>query len=55
MSDRRCTTCKRPCSGHTGPTGPLCGLTPLKESELEGAGAVGNATETRLTSTDLNN
>jgi hypothetical protein len=35
MSDRRCTTCRRPCSGHTGPTGPHCGLTPLMESELE--------------------
>jgi hypothetical protein len=34
MSDRRCTQCRRPCSGHSGPTGPLCTLTPLKHTEV---------------------
>ena len=34
MSDRRCTVCKRLCSGHVGPTGPHCSLTPLKDQEI---------------------
>ena len=34
MSDRRCTQCRRPCSGHSGPTGPLCTLTPMKDIEV---------------------
>ena len=36
MSDRKCSTCRRPVSGHIGPNGQLCSLTPLKETLEDG-------------------
>jgi hypothetical protein len=59
MSERKCTHCHRACSGHVGPTGPHCGLTPLEEAlslkddlGFEKTGAGGGKVERPPLSTD---